>query len=206
MNKCLSPLSSNKRWEPILIGFPGSGKSTLACRLSGLMDLPVVSIDAIAPQLMPHLGMDSEFAESLYTSGRVIEWLDYVRPFEHATLQIILSSHEDCIFDVGAGHVIGNRPVSLTDALKEFVWVIHVRTSSSCHDEEAACRKRLLRRLRRINEVAPDPVYIAEETAKYFARQWTTYSNLATLVANTGTVSSSSAARKLAEHFCQVGV
>jgi shikimate kinase len=204
MNKSVSPSSSSKRWEPLLIGFPCSGKSTLACRLSCLMDLPVVSVDAIAPQLMPHLGMDSGFAESLYTSGRIIEWLEYVRPFEHIALQIILSSHEDCIFDVGAGHVIGNRPASLTEALKEFAWVIHVRTNSSCHDEEATCRRRLLRRLRRINEAIPNPAYIAEETAKYFARRRTTYSDIATLVADTGTVASSSAARKLADHLCQV--
>lgn len=206
MNELLSPFSPRKRCEPVLIGLPGSGKSTLAWRLSELMDLPVVSVDAIAPHLMPHLGIDAELAESLYTSGRVAEWLDYVRPFEHTVLEIILSSHGSCIFDIGAGHVIGDRPTSLTDALKAFTWVINVRTSTSVHDEEEMCRKRLLRRLRRVKEesLMKNPTHIAEETAKYFARQWTIYSELATLEADTGTSGSRSVARKLANHLCQV--
>lgn len=94
------------RNEIILVGPICSGKTTIAKRLSRKLKIPHFNVDKVKNYFFHDLGYDNEAAESAYLKNGIKELYNYNKIFEFETIKKILSTYNNCIFDIGAGFLL----------------------------------------------------------------------------------------------------
>jgi shikimate kinase len=122
----------------ILIGPMNAGKSVLGRLLAEKLNIPQVSLDNLRWDYYAEIGYDREEAlrikEKEGMSGVVLR---YWKPFEAYAVERLLSDHENCVFDLGAGHTVYEEEdlfARVERALAPYEYVILLIPSAN-HDE-----------------------------------------------------------------------
>lgn len=103
----------------ILIGPIGAGKSTVGSLLADRLDLPQCSMDDYRWTYYTEVGYNEELAKHKRETGGFWEVYQYWKPFEAYAVERLLSEHQNCVVDFGAGH-------SVYEDLPLFLKVQHV--------------------------------------------------------------------------------
>lgn len=92
--------------EIILIGPMGVGKSTIGKLLSEKLQIPQIEMDEIRTKYYKEIGYDEELAKSKIKSEGFWGLYQYWKPFEAHAVERLLSEHNNCVIDFGAGHSV----------------------------------------------------------------------------------------------------
>lgn len=90
----------------ILIGPIGAGKSTVGSLLANQLSLPQCSMDEHRWAYYSEIGYSEELAKHKREAGGFWEVYQYWKPFEAYAVERLLSEHQNCVFDFGAGHSV----------------------------------------------------------------------------------------------------
>jgi hypothetical protein len=94
------------RDEIVLIGPFGAGKSTQGRLLAERLELPQCSMDELRWSYYIAAGYDDDLARRTWEAGGFMALYRYWKPYEIDSLERLLAEHDDCIFDLGAGHSV----------------------------------------------------------------------------------------------------
>jgi shikimate kinase len=95
----------------ILIGPIGAGKSTVGKLLADRLHLPQYSMDALRYEYYKEIGYDKETAKNKRQTEGFWGVYQYWKPFEAYAVERLLSEHQNCVIDFGAGHSVFEDPV-----------------------------------------------------------------------------------------------
>jgi adenylate kinase family enzyme len=87
----------------VLIGPVRAGKSTLGKLLAGKLGLPQVSLDNLRYDYYKEIGFDENHARDIRKNGGFLAMMYYRELFAAHAVERMLSDHEHCVFDFGAG-------------------------------------------------------------------------------------------------------
>ncbi|KAM3107860.1 shikimate kinase [Phormidesmis sp. 146-33] len=90
----------------ILIGAIGSGKSTIGELLAKRLNVPQHSMDDLRLNYYKEIGYDEELAKKKRATQGLWGVYQYWKPFEAYAVERILSEHQHCVIDFGAGHSV----------------------------------------------------------------------------------------------------
>lgn len=90
----------------ILIGPVGVGKSTVAQLLAMRLSLPRRSMDDVRWDFYAEIGYDQDIAKRLRETEGFWGLYRYWKPFEAHAVERLLSFHDHCVVDFGAGHSV----------------------------------------------------------------------------------------------------
>lgn len=90
----------------ILIGPISAGKSTVGALLADRLGLPQCSMDSLRWDYYKEIGYDEELAKHKRETEGFSSLLQYWKPFEAYAVERLLSEHEQCVIDFGAGHSV----------------------------------------------------------------------------------------------------
>lgn len=96
--------------EIILIGPMGAGKSTVGKLLADQLGLPQCSMDERRWDYYKEIGYDEEVEKEKRKSEGVWGVCQYWKPFEAYAVERLLSEHQHCVIDFGAGHSVYEDP------------------------------------------------------------------------------------------------
>lgn len=92
--------------EIILIGPQGAGKSTIGALLSERLGLPQRSMDTQRWDYYREIGYDDALAQQKRETEGAWGIIQYWKPFEAYAVERLLSEHQNCVIDFGAGHSV----------------------------------------------------------------------------------------------------
>ncbi len=92
--------------EIILIGPIASGKSTVGSLLASKLSLPQCSMDDQRWNYYKEIGYDEEVAKHKRETEGFWGIYQYWKPFEAYAVERLLSEHQHCVMDFGAGHSV----------------------------------------------------------------------------------------------------
>ncbi len=101
----LSKINPNDS-DIILIGPEGTGKSTIGKLLSQKLNLPQVSMDDIRWQYYQEIGWDADTQKQIRDQLGFAGVYRYWKLFELYGIERLLSEHNNCVIDFGAGHSV----------------------------------------------------------------------------------------------------
>jgi shikimate kinase len=90
----------------VLIGPIGTGKSTVGELLADRLGLPQCSMDELRWDYYKEIGYDQELAKRKRESEGLWGVGQYWKPFEAYAVERLLSQHQHCVIDFGAGHSV----------------------------------------------------------------------------------------------------
>lgn len=90
----------------ILIGPQGAGKSTIGKLLADQLGLPQCSMDKLRWDYYKEIGYDEKLAQHKRETEGVWGIIQYWKPFEAHAVERLLSEHQNCVIDFGAGHSV----------------------------------------------------------------------------------------------------
>ncbi|KAM3094501.1 shikimate kinase [Phormidesmis sp. 146-12] len=90
----------------ILIGAIGSGKSTIGELLAKRLNVPQHSMDDLRLNYYKEIGYDEELAKKKRATQGLWGVYQYWKPFEAHAVERLLSEHQHCVIDFGAGHSV----------------------------------------------------------------------------------------------------
>jgi hypothetical protein len=90
----------------ILIGPLRTGKSTLGSILAKRTGMQSVSLDELRESYYQEIGYDLEFAKHIRSTGGFVSLAFYWMLFNAHAVERVLSDHQDCVIDFGAGHSV----------------------------------------------------------------------------------------------------
>jgi shikimate kinase len=90
----------------IIIGPIAAGKSTLGHLLSEKLNLPHCPMDSVRWEYYDEIGYDEELAKQIREKDGFLGVYRYWKPFEAHAVERILSEHDNCVIDFGAGHSV----------------------------------------------------------------------------------------------------
>lgn len=90
----------------ILIGPIGTGKSKIAGLLAEKLSLPRRSMDEFRWDYYAEIGYDKAIAKQRYETEGVWGLYRYWKRFEAYAVERLLSEHNRCVIDFGAGHSV----------------------------------------------------------------------------------------------------
>ena len=90
----------------ILIGPQGAGKSTIGALLSEQLGLPQCSMDEHRWDYYKEIGYDDQIAQHKRETDGAWGIIRYWKPFEAHAVERLLSEHQNCVIDFGAGHSV----------------------------------------------------------------------------------------------------
>ena len=94
------------KFEIILIGPIGSGKSTIAELISMKTGLPRRSMDELRWKYYDEMGYDRDLARHHYQREGCWGIYRYWKSFEAYAVRRLLSDHDNCVIDFGAGNTV----------------------------------------------------------------------------------------------------
>jgi shikimate kinase len=95
----------------ILIGPIGTGKSTIGRLLATQLNLPQCSMDEKRWDYYKEMGYDEELAQHKRETEGFWGIYQYWKPFEAYAVERLLSEHQNCVIDLGAGHSVYEEPI-----------------------------------------------------------------------------------------------
>ena len=95
----------------ILIGPIGTGKSTIGRLLATKLNLPQCSMDEKRWDYYKEMGYDEELAQHKRETEGFWGIYQYWKPFEAYAVERLLSEHQNCVIDLGAGHSVYEDPI-----------------------------------------------------------------------------------------------
>ena len=90
----------------ILIGPQGVGKSTVGELLAAQLGLPQCSMDEHRWTYYREIGYDAALAKQKSDTEGAWGIIRYWKPFEAHAVERLLSEHQNCVIDFGAGHSV----------------------------------------------------------------------------------------------------
>lgn len=90
----------------ILIGPEGTGKSTIGKLLSQKLNLPQVSMDEIRWEYYKEIGWEAQTQKQIGEQQGFAGVYRYWKRFELYGIERLLSEHNNCVIDFGAGHSV----------------------------------------------------------------------------------------------------
>jgi hypothetical protein len=90
----------------ILIGPMDTGKSTQGKLLAEKLGLPQCSMDELRWPYYKEIGFDEAEQEQIRAREGICGVYRYWKPFEAHAVERLLSEHQNCIIDFGAGHSV----------------------------------------------------------------------------------------------------
>ncbi|MEO1589762.1 MAG: AAA family ATPase [Cyanobacteria bacterium J06632_22] len=90
----------------ILIGPIGVGKSTQGKLLAKRLGLPQHAMDDLRWDYYDEIGYDHALAQQKRTTEGMKSVIQYWKPFEAYAVERLLSDHQNCVIDFGAGHSV----------------------------------------------------------------------------------------------------
>lgn len=90
----------------ILIGPLRAGKTTVGKLLSEKLHLPQVSLDELRWGYYQEIGYDPDLAKQIRETGGFVALVFYLKLFDAYAVERTLADHQDCVFDLGAGHSV----------------------------------------------------------------------------------------------------
>lgn len=90
----------------ILIGPIGTGKSTIGSLLAARLGLPQCSMDEYRWGYYREIGYDEGLAKHKRQTEGFWGIYQYWKPFEAYAVERLLSEHQNCVIDFGAGHSV----------------------------------------------------------------------------------------------------
>jgi shikimate kinase len=90
----------------ILIGPMGAGKSTVGTLLAQKLGWPQRSMDDLRWDYYREIGYDENLAQHKRETEGVWGLCAYWKPFEAYAVERLLSEHQQCVIDFGAGHSV----------------------------------------------------------------------------------------------------
>jgi hypothetical protein len=94
----------------ILIGPIGAGKSTVGSLLATRLGLRQRSMDEYRWNYYKEIGYDEEVAKQKREAEGLWGVCQYWKPFEAYAVERLLSEHQNCVIDLGAGHSVYEDP------------------------------------------------------------------------------------------------
>ncbi|MGD1853649.1 MAG: shikimate kinase [Leptolyngbyaceae cyanobacterium] len=95
----------------ILIGPQSVGKSTVGALLAAQLGLPQCSMDDQRWGYYSEIGYDEEIAKRKKETEGAWGIIRYWKPFEAYAVERLLTEHQNCVIDFGAGHSVYDDPV-----------------------------------------------------------------------------------------------
>ncbi len=90
----------------ILIGPQGAGKSTIGKLLAEQLGLPQCPMDKLRWDYYKEIGYDENLAQHKQETEGAWGIIQYWKPFEAHAVERLLSEHQNCVIDFGAGHSV----------------------------------------------------------------------------------------------------
>lgn len=156
-----------ERTDIILIGPQGVGKSTVGAHLASQLDLPQCSMDEQRWRYYKEVGYDEDLAQRKREMEGVWGIIRYWKPFEAHAVERLLSEHQNCVLDFGAGHSVYEDPLlfqRVQNALAMYSNVVLLLPSPDL--EESICF------LNQRNQDLPDDI---RNTNEHFVRHRSNY-------------------------------
>ncbi|MCB8951662.1 MAG: shikimate kinase [Ardenticatenales bacterium] len=93
----------------ILIGPVRTGKSTLSRLLAEKLGVPNISLDELRWRYYAEIGYDEALARHIRQTGGFVALVFYWKLFDAHAVERVLSEHQNCIFNFGAGHTVNEN-------------------------------------------------------------------------------------------------
>ena len=111
----LSKINPNDS-DIILIGPIGTGKSTIGKLLSQKLNLSQVSMDEMRLEYYKEIGWDADTQKQIREQQGFAGVYRYWKRFEIYAVERLLSEHNNCVIDFGAGHSVYEEDADFTRA------------------------------------------------------------------------------------------
>lgn len=110
----------NRRSEIVLIGPKSAGKSTLGNLISKKLNLQKVSLDAKRWRYYEEIGYDKEKARAIGNEMGFRGVYHYWKKFDLHAVGRLFQEHQNCVFDLGAGHSVYEEKAMFAKAVNLF--------------------------------------------------------------------------------------
>jgi len=90
----------------VLIGPVRTGKSTIGKLLSERLGLDHVSLDDLRWNYYREIGYEDDLANRIRQTGGFVALVFYWKQFDVHAVERVLSEHQNCVIDFGAGHSV----------------------------------------------------------------------------------------------------
>ena len=101
----------------IIIGPIGVGKSTVAPEVARRTDKKHIDMDELRSEIYSMTDYSNQKAEEAYSSGGVIEWYNYQKPYELFAVKTLLEQNQNSVIEFGGGQSIYSNDEQLTTFL-----------------------------------------------------------------------------------------
>ena len=143
-----------------------AGKSTIGQLLSEKLDLPRYSLDELRWGYYQEIDYDKDKADEIAQAEGIAGIMRYWKPFEAYAVERMLSEHNHCVIDFGAGHSVYEDEIlfaRVQQALAPYPYVILLLPSPDLDESIEILNNRFVKTAEAEGETIPDEVLLVNE-------------------------------------------